>query len=114
MTVKDPSDDSTSPAVLAYRVGQLEKTVATGFIKLENKLELMQANFVRKDDLVVLEKQATTEHDDIRKELAEVRSSIHEITQWKDQLIAKIAGAAIIVLVLMVLAVYGLDKFIRL
>ena len=102
-----------APSVLAYRVGQLEKTVSTGFTKLEMKLELMQESFVKKEDLAVLEKQATNEHEDIREDLERVRKEVHEIKDWKDGLIGKIAAGAVIMLVLMVLAMYGLDQFVK-
>lgn len=102
-----------SPAVIAYRVGQLEKAVADGFVALGNKLEIMQSNFATKNDLTTLEKQASEEHKDIRDDILVVKQEVDEIKKWKDGVIGKIAGAAVVMLVLMLLAVYGLDKFFR-
>ena len=113
MSDKEETKHYDSPSVLAYRVGQLEKTVSTGFTKLETKLEMMQTGFVKREDLDVLEEQASTEHADIRKDIDKVRKEVHEIKKWKDGIIAKIATAAVVMLVFMVLALYGLDQFFK-
>jgi len=113
MSDKEETKHYDSPSVLAYRVGQLEKTVSTGFTKLETKLEIMQAGFVRKEDLDALEEKASEEHTDIRADVESVRKEVHEIKQWKDNLVGRIAGGAVLMLVLMVLAWYGLDQFVK-
>lgn len=113
MSEKEETKHYDSPSVLAYRVGQLEKTVSTGFTKLEVKLEAMQTGFVRKEDLAAIEDRASEEHADIRADIDTVRKEVDEIKNWKEHLIGRIAGIAVIMLVLMVLANYGLDQFIK-
>lgn len=113
MSDKEETKHYDSPSVLAYRVGQLEKTVSTGFTKLETKLEMMQTGFVKREDLDSLEEHATAEHEDIRMDIDKVRKEVHEIKKWKDGIIAKVATAAVIMLVFMVLALYGLDQFLK-
>ena len=113
MSEKEETKHYDSPSVLAYRVGQLEKTVSTGLTKLETKLDIMQAGFVKREDLDKIEEQVTAEHDGIRADIDKVRGDVHKIKKWKDGIIAKVATAAVVMLVFMVLALYGLDQFFK-
>ena len=113
MSEKEETKHYDSPSVLAYRVGQLEKTVSTGLTKLETKLDIMQAGFVKREDLDKIEEQVTAEHDGIRADIDKVRGEVHKIKKWKDGIIAKVATAAVVMLVFMVLALYGLDQFFK-
>ena len=49
---------------------------------------------------------------DVAKRMVSMEAKLQLLADWRDKLIAKIAGAAIVGIVLMVLALYGLDKFL--
>ena len=70
-------------------------------------------DFLEASDYV---KQADfTAYKDIAAEARRViYQEVNDLSNWKDKLIGKIAGAGIIMLVLMVLAFYGLDRFFSL
>lgn len=48
-----PLEDS--PAVIAYRMGQLENAVKAGFEKHDKKLDGLTANFATKEELAVVQ-----------------------------------------------------------
>lgn len=57
VTKELPTNERDSPAVLAYRVGQLETSVKEGVASLNGKLDSLLATFAEKDDLLALEKR---------------------------------------------------------
>lgn len=98
-----------SPAVIAYRVGKLEQTVSEGFSQINTKLDKLDGFITKKEAEKIVEEE--------RKDAAEVHKGlsdrIEKLEDWKDGLVGKIAGAAVVMLVLMLLALYGLDKFFK-
>lgn len=48
-----PLEDS--PAVIAYRMGQLENAVKAGFEKHDKKLDSLTSNFATKEELAVVQ-----------------------------------------------------------
>ena len=106
--------------VLAYRVGQLEiafgtlqKTVEQGQEKLDKKLTDLMLHFATVESVESLKREAHTEHVDIREDIDKAQKAIDELTKWKDAIVGKIAASAVVMLVLMVLASYGIDKFLK-
>lgn len=51
-----------SPNVVAYRVGELEKTVAQGFLTIHNKLDELRDGFVSHEQLDEHQKKADLIH----------------------------------------------------
>ena len=98
-------DDDSNPAVVAYRVGQLESKQEKGFKDLGDKLDEFLGSFV------------TTQAFDDYKVQAEKDNGIRDqklqnLQDFKDKIITRIAFGAVGIFVLMVLALYGLDKFL--
>lgn len=48
-------DPDTAPGVIAYRVGQLEKTVIQGFKEHNEKLDTLTGNFATKEELAIIQ-----------------------------------------------------------
>ena len=110
----------TDMPVLTYRVGQLEivvgtlqKTVEQGQEKLDKKLTDLMLHFATVESVESLKREAHTEHVDIREDIDKAQKAIDELTKWKDAIVGKIAASAVVMLVLMVLASYGIDKFLK-
>ena len=68
--------EQDSPNVLAYRVGQLEKTQEKGFVELKEqngslirKIDILAHNFASKSDVEAIEKRKNEEHIAIEKRL---------------------------------------------
>jgi hypothetical protein len=52
--------DDSSPAVVAYRIGQLEKVVKEGFDTHNEKLDQLTQNFATKPDVIELSRRVLT------------------------------------------------------
>ena len=102
-------DNHDTPDLISYRLGKVEK----GVEQLNDKLDALIHNFATKQDLEQERKLAHKEHEAIRRDVADVQTEVDGLTKFKDAITQKIAAAAITVLVLMVLAIYGLDKYFR-
>lgn len=102
-----------TPDVLAYRVGQLEKTTAAGLKEVKDELVNLKTHFVTHAELESAKVQADMEHKAINEEISDVKVVVDKLQQWRDSIVTRIAAGAIIMLVLMVLAFYGLDKFFK-
>ena len=87
-----PGEDS--PAVLAYRVGQLEKSTAAGFKTLGEKLDKMSCTFVTFKDL----ENALTNADIAHKELQEEIDSVKK-QKWIQNTLSAVFGVVITLLV---------------
>lgn len=57
-------NDETSPAVVAYRMGQLEQTVKEGFKEHNEKLDKLVVSFATKFEVQELEKRLNTLDND--------------------------------------------------
>lgn len=96
----NPQTGEDSPAVLAYRVGELEKASREGFKEISIKLELMAGNFATIKDIENRKIQAKMEHEAICNELEDVKRDVHGLkkrTQIQNTLSA-ILGAIIALL----------------
>ncbi len=105
------SDGAKTPAVLAYRVGQLEKRQEMGFnqLALQNttlldKIDSLAHNFATKGDLNTLNLQAKTEHKHIEDKIEDVDEQLGarlaKVENW-------LTWAGRIVLGAVILAVIG-------
>lgn len=87
MTNKDTEENA--PAVLAYRVGQLEKTVATGFREIKSELADLKMHYATKADMQELEARNTMEHKRIDNEVSEIKA-------WMDWATRIVIGAVLV------------------
>lgn len=90
-----------SPAVLAYRVGELEKASREGFKNLGEKLEAMSNNFATHKDIEMAKKQAKMEHDAIYSEIEDLKSDIQLLKRktWIQNTLSAILGAVLALLI---------------
>lgn len=96
----NPQMGEDSPAVLAYRVGELEKASREGFKKLEEKLEAMSHNFATHKDIEIAKEQAKMEHDAIYVEIADVKKDVRALQKrtWVQNTLSAILGAVLALL----------------
>ena len=97
----NPQKGEDSPAVLAYRVGQLEKTSADGFKALNAKLDAMSHNFATHKDIEVAKEQAELEHKAIYDEISDVKEDISALKKrnWVQNTLSAILGSVLALLV---------------
>lgn len=96
----NPQTGEDSPAVLAYRVGELEKASREGFKEISIKLELMAGNFATHKDIEVAKQQAKMEHEAIYNELEDVKRDVHGLQKktWIQNTLSAILGAILAML----------------
>ena len=87
-----PGEDS--PAVLAYRVGQLEKSTAAGFKALGEKLDKMSCTFVTFKDLDNAIADAGIAHDMLQKDIKNIQKQ-----KWVQNTLSILFGAVLTLLV---------------
>lgn len=94
-----PGEDSS--AVLAYRVGQLEKSSREGFKALSDKLEAMSSVFATHKDIEVAKEQTNMEHKAIYNELEDVKEDVKKLQKktWIQNTLSAILGAVLALLV---------------
>lgn len=87
---ENPPVGEDSPAVLAYRVGELEKASRQGFKELGDKLELMSRNFVAKE-------QAKMEHEAIYSEIEDIKEDVKSLKKktWIQNTLSAVFGAVL-------------------
>lgn len=97
----NPVQGEDSPAVLAYRVGQLEKASKEGFKQISDKLEHMSGNFATHKDIAVAKQQAKLEHDAIYAEIADVKEGVQSLKRktWVQNTLSAIFGAVLALLI---------------
>ena len=89
-----PTHDS--PDVLAYRVGQLEKTTANGLKEVKEELVNLKNHFVTHADLDAAKQQSDLEHQNIK-------DDIKELQDWNKWAIRIVLGIVITAVVGMVI-----------
>ena len=96
----NPQIGEDSPAVLAYRVGQLEKASREGFRQLSEKLENMSGSFATHKDIEAAKDQAKAEHNAIHLELEDVKADIQTLKKktWVQNTLSAILGAVLAML----------------
>lgn len=99
-----------SSDVILYRLDEVQEAqkafaleVRTAQLRVETKLDGMP----RKDDLDAIKRDKNRDHADFEKRITALENLKNGIT-------SKITVAAVTMLILMVLALYGLDRFIKL
>ena len=105
----EPESVGSSQDAIAFRMLNVEKAID----RFEMKLDGLAAGFATHADIERSRQQAKLDHDAIYKDIRDIDVRVKDIQSWKDGIVGKVAGAAIIMLVLMVLAMYGLDKFLK-
>lgn len=97
----NPQTGEDSPAVLAYRVGELEKASREGFKNLGEKLEMMSHNFATHKDIEVAKEQAKMEHNAIYSEIEDLKSDIQSLKRktWIQNTLSAILGAVLALLI---------------
>lgn len=95
------SNPDETPGVIAYRVGQLEKTQAEGFAALNAKLDVIASNFVTKGEMVAAQTAADKEHEVIYGRIAENEKDINDLNRkrWVQNTLSAILGAVLAILV---------------
>lgn len=81
------NSDVDSPAVIAYRLGQVETAVTQGFIDHNKKLEEITSNFASKEELA-----------NIQLQVSELKAHRFQ-TNWLFPTLSAVAGAVIAILV---------------
>lgn len=98
---EQPINGEDSPAVLAYRVGQLEKSSREGFQKLSDKLDVMSCTFATHKDVEAAQNEAKLEHKAIYEEIDDIKDDIDKIKtqKWLQNTLSAIFGAVISLLI---------------
>lgn len=98
---EQPINGEDSPAVLAYRVGQLEKSLTTGFQKLNDKLDVMSCTFATHKDVEAAQLQAELEHKAIYEDIEDIQGEVDAIKKqkWVQNTLSAIFGAVLALLV---------------
>ena len=97
-SLPDPESVGSSQDAIAFRMLNVEKAID----RFEMKLDGLAAGFATHADI-----------EAIYKDIRDIDVRVKDIQNWKDGLIGKVAAGAIIMIVMMVLALYGLDKFVK-
>ena len=97
----NPQTGEDSPAVLAYRVGELEKASRQGFKTLCEKLENMSSNFATHKDIDVAKAQSKLEHDAIYAEIGVVKEDVRNLQKktWIQNTLSAVLGAVLALLI---------------
>lgn len=89
-------EDQDSPAVLAYRVGQLEKTTAAGLKDVKDELIGLRNHFVSKADLKAAQDLADEKH----KQQDKAIKALEDWNLWAQRLVIGTVITAVLVLIL--------------
>ena len=109
VNVNQPTGED-SPAVLAYRVGELEKASREGFKEISIKLELMAGNFATHKDIEVAKNQAKMEHEAIYNEIEDVKQDVRGL---KKKTLVNNTLSAILGAVLALLTAYAFNGILK-
>ena len=92
--------EDTQP-VLAYRVGQLEKSLTNGFQKLNDKLDVMACTYATHKDVEAAQTEAKLEHKAIYEEIEDIKEEIDKMKKqkWVQNTLSAIFGAVISLLI---------------
>lgn len=109
LSLEEPSPMASdgSPAVLAYRVGQLEKGQSTGFARLEQKLDDISNVYATQAALIDAKREAELEHEKINEKIGEV----HREASRANRVIARVGWFVIYAVLAAVLAIIGLNVY---
>ena len=98
---KESTLGEDSQPVLAYRVGQAEKSIREGFQKLNDKLDVMVCTFATHKDIESMQATAESAHKAIYVEIEETRVAIKEVKRQKNvqNVLSTILGIVLTLLV---------------
>lgn len=102
---KTPSNDTS---LLEYRLGKVEE----GVEKINAKLDGIANGFATQTQLADAVKERDEKIAAIYKDGKEYDERLKRVEHFIDGIVKKIAGSAVLVLVVMLLAIYGLDRFL--
>lgn len=96
----NPPTDEDNPAVLAYRVGELEKASREGFKIIGEQLEQMSMNYATHKDVGVAKQQAKMEHEAIYSEIEDIKEDVKSLRKktWIQNTLSAILGAILAML----------------
>ena len=100
------SEDTT---LLEYRLGKVEE----GVEKINAKLDGIANGFATQTQLANAVKERDQKITAIYADGKEYDARLKKVEHFIDGIVKKIAGSAVFILVVMLLAIYGLDKFLR-
>lgn len=106
----NPLQGEDNPAVLAYRVGQLEKSSREGFKALFDKLDQMSNTYATHKDIKAAKDQAELEHKAIREEIEDVRREVGGMRHksWIQNTLSAVLGV-----VLALLTTYAINDILH-
>ena len=90
----DVTDTESTPAVIAYRVAQLELTQKEGFKALNEKLDGYVVGFVTEKEFQEAKQESKAEHERLQKEIDEIKKSAK---WWVGVLLTAVGVAATLV-----------------
>lgn len=90
-----------NPIVLAYRVGQLERSNREGFKNLSDKLDVMSCTYATHKDIDVVRAQAKLEHQALSVEIKDVKEDVEIIKsqKWVQNTLSGVLGAVLALLI---------------
>lgn len=92
------SDVGSTPAVIAYRVAQLEMTQKEGFQELKDKLDSYVAGFVTEKEYQEAKSESRAEHLRLQKQI----DDISKTAKWLVGIFLTVVGLAITVVALII------------
>jgi len=109
----EPTIDHKQPPTTVREVGIHLIYMSKNMAEINAKLTSMSNSFATKQELLTAVTERRRETDEIIKDIDCVGGRVTKIESFISGLTKKIAGVAITILVMMILALYGLDKFFR-
>lgn len=107
----DQSDENSTGAKIAVLRNEV-KHVNESVMRMEGKMDQFIANSVTQAQLATSQMLADKTHKAMNESIDNLRTDVDSLQGWKDGIVSRIAAGAVIILVGMVLAVYGLEKFL--
>lgn len=91
-----PINPDDAPNVVAYRVGELEKTLKAGLLALHGKLDELRDGFVSHEQLAEAVKQGDLVHTDQERRIS-------KLERWNEWLVRLVVGAVILAILALAL-----------
>ena len=111
--MEEPVIDHKQPPTTVREVGIHLIYMSKNMAEINSKLTSMSNSFATKQELLTAVTERRREQEEIVKDIDCVGGRVTKIENFISGLTKKIAGVAITILVTMILALYGLDKFFR-
>lgn len=105
--------EDKSPEIVAYRVGKLEEALDKGLEEVKQEIRIMNTNVVTMAANYITVERMTEVITEKNKEHEAMKKRISNLESFNSKVVSRIAYGAVVMFVLMVLALYGLDKFWR-